>query len=126
MRVAAIDQGFVLAAPDRVYELVRDPAAYPAWWPGVRADGEGRLRFPELGPVAVAVRVVRDGVELFVDVDGPRAQGHLQWYLEPFREGTIVYGITDVKTTRRWRPRRVLRHRASMRRALLTMKDHLE
>ena len=126
MRVAAIDQGFVLAVPDRVFELVRDPAGYPAWWPRVRADGEGRVRFPELGSVAVAVDVVRDGIELVVPVEGRRVRGHLQWYLEPFKEGTIVYGITDVQTTRRWSGRRVLRHRTSMRRALVALKERME
>jgi hypothetical protein len=126
MRVAAIDQGFVLAAPPRVYELVRDPAGYPVWWPGVRADGEGRLRFPELGPVAVAVDEVREGIELLIRVEGRRGRGHLQWYLEPFKEGTIVYGITDVQAKRSWSARRVLRHRSSMRRALVSLKDRLE
>ena len=115
MRVAAIDQGFVLAAPGRVFELVRDPAGYPSWWPRVRADGDDHLRFPELGSVAMTVDVVREGIELVLPVEGRRVRGHLQWYLEAFGEGTIVYGITDVQTTRRWSARRVLRHRASMR-----------
>ena len=126
MRVAAIDQGFVLAAPGRVFELVCDPAGYPSWWPRVRTDGEGRLRFPELGSVAAAVDVVREGIELMVPVEGRRVRGHLQWYLEAFEEGTIVYGITDVQTTKRWSARRVLRHRTSMRRALVALKERME
>ena len=126
MRVAAIDQGFVLAAPGRVFELVCDPAGYPSWWPRVRTDGEGRLRLPELGSVAAAVDVVREGIELVVPVGGRRVRGHLQWYLEEFEEGTIVYGITDVQTTRRWSARRVLRHRTSMRRALVALKERME
>jgi hypothetical protein len=126
MRVAEIDQGFVLAPPDRVYGLVVDPDRYPAWWPGVRADGAGRLRFPQLGSVSAVTEVVREGIELYVRVDGPRARGHLQWYLEPFKEGTIVYGVSNVETRGRWSPRRVLRHRASMRDALAAMKERLE
>jgi hypothetical protein len=50
----------------------------------------------------------------------------LQWYIEPFKDGTVVYGITDVQTARRWSMRRVLRHRASMRRALVALKLWLE
>ena len=126
MRVAEIDRGFVRAAPDRVFELLRDPARYPEWWPRVRPAGEGALRFPELGPVGFSVEGVREGVKVVVTVDGTRVRGHLQWYLERFGDGTVVYGITDVETRRGWSPRRVLRHRSSMRRALVAMKDRLE
>ena len=41
-------------------------------------------------------------------------------------ERQIVYGITDVQTTRRWSARRVLRHRTSMRRALVALKERME
>ena len=66
MRVAEIDRGFVRAAPDRVFELLRDPARYPEWWPRVRPAGEGALRFPELGPVGFSVEGVREGVKVVV------------------------------------------------------------
>ena len=125
MRVAEIDKGFVRAPPERVFELVRDPFRYPQWWPKVRADGRG-LRLPVLGRVSVTTEGIRDGVELLVPVAGPRVRGHLQWYIEPFKDGTVVYGITDVQTARRWSMRRVLRHRASMRRALVALKLWLE
>ena len=46
--------------------------------------------------------------------------------LNTFKEGTIVYGITDVQTNRRWSARRVLRHRSSMRRALVALKERME
>ena len=59
-------------------------------------------------------------------VEGRAVRGHVQWYLEPFRDGTIVFGITDVETSRSWRPRRVLRHRASIHDALVALKDRLE
>jgi hypothetical protein len=109
-----------------VFELVRDPARYPEWWPRVRHAGEGVLRFPELGTVRVATDGVRDGVELIVRVEGRGVRGHLQWYLEPFRDGAIVFGITDVETSRAWSRRRVLRHRASFHDALGALKDRME
>jgi uncharacterized protein YndB with AHSA1/START domain len=126
MRVAEVDRGFVPAPPDRVFELVRDPNGYPVWWPGVRAAGQGRLRFPELRSVSVATDAVREGIELLVRVEGREGRGHLQWYLEAFKEGTIVFGITDVQTRKAWSTRRVLRHRTSMRQALLAMKSRFE
>jgi len=126
MRVAEIDRGFVRASPDRVFELVRDPARYPQWWPRVRGAGDRALRFPELGEVRTAVEGVKDGVELIVKVEGRAVRGHLQWYLRRFKDGTIVFGITDVETGGRWSTRRVLRHRASMHDALIALKKGLE
>ena len=126
MRVAEIDRGFVRVAPDRVFELVSTPDRYPAWWPGVRAEDEGRLRFPEMGMVEASTDRVKPGIELLVRVRSDAVQGRLQWYLERFRNGTIVYGITDIETKRPWSPRRVLRHRASIHRALRALKDELE
>ena len=126
MKVAEIDRGFVRAPPGRVFELVRDPARYPEWWPKVRSTREGSLRFEELGEVRTDVRGVKEGVELIVGLESGAVRGHLQWYLQPFKDGTIVYGITDVETSRKWSPRRVLRHRASIRRAMVALKDRLE
>jgi polyketide cyclase/dehydrase/lipid transport protein len=126
MKVAEIDRGFVRAAPDRVFDLVRDPTRYPEWWPRVRSTREGSLRLPELGEVRTDVRGVNEGVELIVEVEGGGVRGHLQWYLQPFKDGTIVYAITDVETSRRWSSRRVLRHRASIRRAMVALKNRLE
>ena len=121
MRVATIDQGFVRASLDRVYELVSNPASYPLWWPGVRSDGD-RLRFPILGPVSCSTDVVEEGIDLRVPLEGRRVRGHVQWHLKRFQDGTIVYVGTDVETGRRWSRRRILRHRSSIRRALIALK----
>jgi hypothetical protein len=121
LRVATIDQGYVRASLDRVYELVSNPGSYPTWWPRVRRDG-ARLRFPTLGSVACSTDVVEEGIDLRVPVDGPRVRGHLQWHLKEFGDGTIVYAALDVETRRRWSVRRVLRHRSSVRRALVGLK----
>ena len=118
MKVAAIDKGFVRAPSERAYERLRDPAGYPAWWPGMRSGSDGELWFPVLGRARCTIEVVKEGVELIVRIEGKVVRGHLLWYLEPFRDGTIVYGATDVETAGRWSARRVLRHRASMRDAL--------
>jgi len=124
------DQGFVGAAPERVFEVLRDPAGYPAWWPGARRLGDGRLRLPGMPPATVAVDRVRPGVGLFVRLSraaGPGGrEGHLEWYLEPFEEGTMVNGITDLGAGRRWPSRRVLRVRSGVRSAMVALKEMLE
>ena len=79
-----------------------------------------------LGAVSVETSGLREGVEIVLPVAGPRVRGHLQWYLEPFRDGTVVYGITNVQTSRRWSRRKVLRHRTCMRDAIVALKQRLE
>ncbi|MFN2543304.1 MAG: SRPBCC family protein [Actinomycetota bacterium] len=123
--VAVVDQGFVRAPRERVYELVRDPDRYPNWWPAVAARA-AKVGFPLLGEVSCRVEVVKDGIEIVVRVEGSRATGHLLWYLETFKDGTIAYVVTNVTTARRWSARRVLRHRTSMRVGLLALARALE
>jgi hypothetical protein len=125
LHVATIDQGFVRAPPERVWPLISDPTGYPQWWPRVRSR-DGTLLLPILGTVSPAIDVVEDGVDVIVRIDGSRVRGHLQWHLNEFKDGTIVYVGTDVETRRRWTARRVLRHRASVRAALIALKERLE
>ena len=113
-----------MAAPIGVFEVLRDPSGYPTWWPGARG-GDGTLVLPGLGGVRVAAEGIRVGVGLTVRLDGDRAEGHLEWYLEPFREGTVVNSITNLWARRRWSPRRSLRLRASIRDAMVALDRNL-
>ena len=127
--VRSLDHGFVRAKPERVFEVLRDPAGYPAWWPGARALGDGRLRLPGLRAVRVAVEGVRPGTGLYLRISGGRREalgGHLEWYLEAFEEGTVVSCIADLRARRPWRPRRVLRMRAGLHAGLVALKGMLE
>jgi len=126
VRVASVDTGFVAAAPGRVFEVIADPAGYPTWWPGARAEGPSGLRLQAMGPVGFHVEGIRPGVELTVRLEGRGLGGRLQWYLEPFEEGTVVYGIVDLETERRWRHRRKLGVRTAVRRAMVALKEMLE
>jgi uncharacterized protein YndB with AHSA1/START domain len=126
VRVASVDTGFVAAAPGRVFEVVADPAAYATWWPGARAESPSELRLPGIGRAGYRVREVRPGVELTLGLQGRRHVGRLQWYLEPFEEGTVVYGIVDLETDRRWTVRRQRGIRAGIRRAMVALKEMLE
>ena len=126
MRVASVDTGFVAAAPGRVFQVVADPAAYPTWWPGAMAGSASELRLPGIGRAEYRLEAVRPGVELTVRLQGRRHGGCLQWYLEPFEEGTVVYGIVDLETDRRWTVRRQRGIRAGIRAAMVALKELLE
>jgi len=126
VRVASVDKGFVAAAPGKVFEVLASPGDYPRWWPGARTGHGDELRLPGMGRVGVRAQDARPGVELVFRLDGRRHGGRLQWYLEPFKEGTAVYGIVDLETERRWTARRARRIRAGIRGALVALKGMLE
>ena len=124
--VRSVDHGFVRAGPDGVLEVLRDPAGYPAWWPGARTLGDGRIALPGLPPVRLEPYGVRPGTGVFLRVSGERGDalgGHLEWYLEEFEEGTTVSCIADLRARRPWPPRRVLRMRAGIRSAMVVLRE---
>jgi hypothetical protein len=122
MRLRSHDQGFVLAPPPAVYRRVADPLSYPSWWPGVRTTPvAGGLRL-ELGGEAwtAGPEGQRDDVGLFLALSGP-PEGRLEWYLEPFEEGTVVSALLDLELPGGLRRsgRRLRRIRAALRRGLV-------
>jgi len=116
------DQGFVAASPERVYGLIARPDTYPGWWAGSSLTGAG-LSLPFAGGAAGAERE-RSGIGLHL-VCGA---GSLEWYLEPFDDGTIVNAFLDVPAGGAgWRAsRRLLRMRGAVRRGLVGLKKELE
>ena len=126
MRVASVDTGFVAAASGRVFEVLADPAAYPRWWPGARAGSGSQVELPGIGRLDMRPDAVEPGVELTLRLEGHRLGGRLQWYLERFKEGTVVYGIVDLETGRSFRIRRRLAIRAGVHRALMALREMLE
>jgi hypothetical protein len=125
VRVASVDTGFVAAAPQRVFEVLADPTGYAQWWPGVRG-GDDVLRLPGIGRATTRTGGVEPGVELTLRLQARTCAGRLQWYLEPYKEGTVVYGIVDLETPGRWGRRRRIAVRASIHRALVALKGKLE
>ncbi|MDQ4005340.1 MAG: hypothetical protein M3135_03440 [Actinomycetota bacterium] len=126
MRLRAHDQGFVAAPPASVYSTLGDRFAYRRWWPGAsmgESDGVIRLR---LGRRVVDARPEghRDGLGLYLTVQG----GSLEWYLEPFEEGTIVNAFADLDLPGgpRAAARRLLAARSSVRTGLVGLKVWLE
>jgi hypothetical protein len=127
--VRALDHGFVRAEPERVLEVLRDPAGYPAWWPGARALGDGRVQLPGLPSARLEAFGIRPGTGVRLRVSAGRREavaGQLEWYLEAFEEGTVVSCIADLRARRSWPPRRVLRMRSGVRAAMVALKGMLE
>jgi hypothetical protein len=89
------DQGFVPVAPDRVYEALSDPATYERWWPGVGTWSGERLSLRLDGrPWEATPDRERPGVGMFLNLRP--SLGTLEWYLEPFEEGTVVNCLLDL------------------------------
>jgi len=124
--VRSVDHGFVRTGPGGVFEVLRDPVAYPAWWPAARALGDGRIALPGLPPVRLEPHRVRPGIGLLLRISGGRGDalgGHLEWHLEAYEEGTTVTCIADLRARRPWPPRRVLRMRAGFRSAMVALRE---
>lgn len=121
-RLRSHDQGFVAATPDRVFRMVADPSKYPTWWPGAKANGSGLSLPIRRGSRRFAVERERDGIGLYLVSGGDS----LEWYLEPFDEGTIVNVFLDVEGAAGRSARRVLRMRGAIRTALVGLKRRLE
>jgi hypothetical protein len=119
-RVRSHDQGFVGAPPSRVFGLLADPASYPSWWPGTGSH-EGALSLPLRAAGPVTAERERDGVGLYLAFD----DGSLEWYLEPFDDGTIVNAFLDVPAPA-GKPRRLRAMRSRIREAMVGLKRRLE
>jgi hypothetical protein len=123
-RLRAHDQGFVGAPPPDVYRALDRPASYPEWWTGSEVRGAG-IVLPlakRLSPATLDRR--RDGIGLFLRF----GDDSLEWYLEPFDDGTIVNGLLDVEVSGRGgrSARRLLRMRGVLRGGLVGLKRRLE
>jgi hypothetical protein len=102
------DQGFVAVAPAKVYAVLAEPSSYPSWW----ATG---------GSVA-RIEGERDGIGLHL-VFG---EGSLEWYLEPFDDGTIINAFLDIQGPERAAGRRLRRARRKLHSGLVGLKKMLE
>jgi hypothetical protein len=138
MDVEAWDSVFVRARRRDVHPVLRSPATYGSWWPGVHseptADGANViLRPPRLAArllrrrQRLRVRVVKDRPNLGVDLDyDGDLQGSAEWFYLDERSGVTVHYLVRARVHRRaWR-RTLADHRATVRVALHELKDRLE
>ncbi len=134
MHAEVWDAGFVRARRADVHPLVRDPATWPRWWPGVRAVPGGLVLRPPtlLARVAdrrqrLAVRVVKDRLDLGVDLaySGTLTGPAELFYLDT-DDGTVVTYVARVELADRGWRRTLAEHRAVVRAGLHELKDRLE
>lgn len=129
MRLRSHDQGFVPAPPTTVYALISQPHSYPSWWPGATCDRDrGSALWLPLEPgrrKPASIERHRPGVGVFLSL--PEHRGTLEWYLEPFQEGTIVNGLLEVESGSGAgrSERRLVRMRSTVRRALVGLNEAL-
>ncbi len=127
MRLRSHDEGFVAAPPPAVYATVRDLGRYGTWWTGAGPLADDAVHLP-LGRRKVPARPERPRPDVGLHLALPSFDGSLEWYLEPFDDGTIVHAFLDVDVPggERRATRRLLRLRGSLRRALVGLKRSVE
>jgi hypothetical protein len=122
------EQGFVSAPPKQVYRVLADLPAYPRWWPAATAaDGELLLALSGRASSSASAERHRPGLGLNLRL-GPPNQGTLEWYLDPYEEGTVVNCLLDLDlpgTSRKARSR-LRRARSEIRRGLVGLKRRLQ
>lgn len=135
-RVNTTDEFFIGVPPARVYAALVDAARIGAWWPGIRVRAAVRgmeLRAPSFRALARPVRfgVRTDGLRpnegLTWWLEEGELRGRAEWWLEAFKDGTIVHYYLDVERGASGRARRltsaVRRHRWAVRRGVNALKD---
>lgn len=136
MRVNTTDEIYIRAAPEDVYHALVAIGKDPSWWPGARAGTSGKRL-----SLSAGVGGIRGRIRFEAEVDGVRPdegltwwleagelRGRAEWWLEPFKDGTIVHYYLDVEPGSgiRRMSSRVRRHRWAIRRGLNALKDALE
>jgi hypothetical protein len=134
VRIDVWDTVFVRARRADVHPLVADVARYARWWPGLRVEpaATNLYRITHRPPVAAArrqrvvarVEKTRPDKGIVFDYDGDVVGKAEFFYLDAVDGVTVHYllGAEAPPST----PRRLARHRASVRAALHRLKDVCE
>ncbi|MFA5785382.1 MAG: SRPBCC family protein [Actinomycetota bacterium] len=137
----SVDEVYVDAPPQAVYDVLVKPAEYSSWWPA----GAGEGGTVEVGTMfRLHVRppgFLRRRQRFEVNVTGMRPgagfevryagclTGRSEWYLEPFKQGTVIHYFIDVEVgdeRLRRLQKRIIRHRFAIKRGMNGLKDRLE
>jgi hypothetical protein len=138
-RSNTVDELFVAAPRDRAFAALIDLGRDATWWPGADARRDDqRLRVDAPGFRAASSRVrfearidkVRPGEGFVWRIDRGEVHGRAEFWLEEFKDGTVVHYFLNADPGERGRARRwssrVRRHRWAVRRGVNGLKDALE
>jgi hypothetical protein len=138
-KINTTDEFFIDAPPARVQEELVDAGRIGAWWPGARATGNGEhltIKAPSFrrlaAPVSFVARLdgLRPGEGFTWWLERGELKGRGEWWLESFKDGTIVHYYLDVERgdhgRRRSMSTAVRRHRWAVRMGINALKDQLE
>ncbi|HEX2267510.1 MAG TPA: hypothetical protein VHI97_04820, partial [Actinomycetota bacterium] len=124
------DRGWVPGPPKDVYRIVESIRTYPSWWRGIKVDERETerhvtLTVPALGQVKASAAGQRPGVGLIIQLAGD-VDGVLEWFLEPFEQGTVANVLLRLATRpRRWK-RRERAYRSAVRDGLVAIRTMFE
>ncbi|MCA1831709.1 MAG: hypothetical protein ABR548_07825 [Actinomycetota bacterium] len=129
---------FISAPPPAVFEALELLPRVSSWWRGARTSGTSERITADIPSFRAGRRVrfearidgIRPGEGLVWWLDRGELAGRGEFWLEPFKDGTIVHYYLDVDPgpagRMRSMPARVRRHRWAVRRGLNDLKDSLE
>jgi hypothetical protein len=137
VRANATDELFIHASPEAVQRKLLGLSEDASWWPGARAGGgygwvtldvpvglrRGRIRLKASIPNS------REWEGFTWTLEEGDLVGRAEWWLEAFKDGTIVHYFLDAERAPRARRRLssvLRRHRWAIRRGLNALKDLLE
>ncbi len=124
------DRGWVPGPPQDVYRIIESIRTYPSWWRDIRVDEAETerhvsLTLPALGRVKASAAGQRPGVGVIIQLAGD-VDGVLEWFLEPFKEGTVANVFLRLATRpRRWK-RREQTYRSAIRASLVALRTMFE
>lgn len=134
--VNTTDEIFVDAEPADVYRALLTFGKDASWWPGAKTETNGR-RITVAVPAGAVARVrfvatvdnVRPDEGLTWVFEDGELSGRGEWWLEPFKDGTIVHYYlieADKIAGARGLDSLVDKHRVAMRRGMNALKDFME
>ena len=128
--VSIHDRGWVPGPPHDVYRIVESIHTYRSWWHGIELDeGETErhvtLTLPALGRVKASAAGQRPGAGVIIQLVGD-VDGVLEWFLEPFKEGTVANVFLRLAARpRRWK-RGEETYRSAIRASLVALRTMFE
>lgn len=138
MRTNSTDDLFIKAPLEDVQRELLQLGAGDPWWPRARVETDGgrlTLSVPAGRPLTrmkfrATISNIRPRQGLTWTLEHGELRGRGEWWLEPFKDGTIVHYYLDVEPGDRGRFRRlasrVRRHRWAVRLGVNGLKDTLE